>query len=83
MDDLKKLMEKKSAGKRFIHYFTAFIDGPEGSRQRGYLASSDTLDEVPTVLGTIEPVRAEGGFRETGHGTALVKRKSTNLAAAA
>ncbi len=72
MTDLWNLMEQRGAGNRFLHYLTAFIEGPRGSRQRGVLASSNRLEETPTVLGFLDPERASGDFRETGHGAALV-----------
>ncbi len=65
MDDLSALNGGRIPEIRFVHYFTAFIDGPKGSRQRGFIGISSEITEPPIVLGMIKPM----SVGETGHGT--------------
>ncbi len=65
MEDLNALNGGRIPEIRFVHYFTAFIDGPKGSRQRGFIGISSEITQPPIVLGMIKPM----SVGETGHGT--------------
>jgi len=69
MQSLRSYMDAKKAGKRFLHYFTAFLEGLDGERQRGFLASSNEITDAPTILGELKPINSG----ETGHGTFSIK----------
>ncbi len=65
MDDLSALNGERIPDIRFVHYFTGFIEGKAGSRQRGFIGISSEITQPPVVVGMIKPL-SDG---ETGHGT--------------